>query len=81
MLNVGSGEPLTTLSFCQTKTSFSFGSTKQKGTHILTSLDTIWRGRGSILQENEMPSANVVWVDHLHECRGSAGKTGVPGMD
>lgn len=35
MLNVGSGEPLTALSFFQTKTSFSFGSTKQ-GTHILT---------------------------------------------
>ena len=33
------------------------------------------------LSHRAVPSATVVWVDHLHECRGSAGKTGVPGMD
>ena len=33
------------------------------------------------LSHRAVPSATVVWVDHLRECRGSAGKTGVHGMD
>ena len=45
------------------------------------SLEAIPRGFPSRLSHRAVPRATVVWVDPRLERRGSAGKTGFPGMD
>ena len=45
------------------------------------SLEAFPRGFPSRLSHRAVPRATVVWVDPWVESRGSAGKTGFPGMD